>query len=129
MLGATCTEWRDGYARFDAGMRPGLLNRQGVLQGGLIATLLDAACGYAGLYAPDPAQALHGLTLSLTCNYLDRGMGERIAAKGWLERKGGAIYFSRGELWMDDRVLVATAQGVFKYTAGPVAGAALPAQA
>jgi acyl-coenzyme A thioesterase PaaI-like protein len=115
-LGARRTEWRDGYAQFEASMAPALLNRQGVLQGGLIATLLDAACGYAGLYTPDLAPPLHGLTLSLTCNFLDRGLGERIAARGWLERRGGSIYFSRGELWVDERILVATAQGTFKYS-------------
>lgn len=119
LLGARRTEWRDGYAEFEVQVRPALLNRQGVLQGGLIATLLDAACGYAGLYAPDTAQPLHGLTLSLTCNFLDRGKGERILARGWLERRGGSIYFSRGELWVDESILVATAQGAFKYTRPP----------
>lgn len=116
LLGARRTAWRDGFAQFEVDVQPALLNRQGVLHGGLIATLLDAACGYAGLYAPDPAQPLHGLTLSLNCSFLDRGQGARAVARGWLERRGGSIYFSRGELWVDDRVLVATAQGTFKYT-------------
>lgn len=116
LLGARRTAWRDGFAQFEVDIVPALLNRQGVLHGGVIATLLDAACGYAGLYAPDQAQPLHGLTLSLTCSFLDRGKGERIAARGWIERRGGGIYFSRGELWVDERILVATAQGTFKYT-------------
>jgi acyl-coenzyme A thioesterase PaaI-like protein len=119
LLGARRTHWRDGYAQFEAEVRPVLLNRQGVLQGGLIATLLDAACGYAGLYSPDPDRPVHGLTLSLTCNYLDRGVGELIMAKGFLERKGSSVYFARGEVWVDGTLLVATAQGTFKYTAAP----------
>ena len=80
LLGARRTEWRDGYAQFELRMHAALLNRQGVLQGGLIATLLDAACGYAGLYVAAPAEPQHGLTLSLTCSFLDRGRGERIVA-------------------------------------------------
>jgi acyl-coenzyme A thioesterase PaaI-like protein len=89
-----------------------------VVQGGLIATLLDVACGYAGLYSADPERPVHGLTLSLTCNFLDRGLGDIIVAKGFVERKGGSIYFARGEAWMDSTLLVATAQGTFKYTNG-----------
>jgi uncharacterized protein (TIGR00369 family) len=117
-LGVTRTAWRDGYVQFETRVRPLMLNRQGVVQGGLIATLLDVACGYAGLYSADPDCPVHGLTLSLTCNFLDRGLGDIIVAKGFVERKGGSIYFARGEAWMDSTLLVATAQGTFKYT-GP----------
>lgn len=115
LLGVTRTAWREDYAEFQAPMRAALLNRQGVLQGGMIATLLDVACGYSGLYSADPERPVHGLTLSLTCNFLERGVGETIVAKGFVERRGGSIYFARGEVWMDSRILIATAQGTFKH--------------
>lgn len=114
-LGATQTAWRDGYAEFQVRVRPFLLNRQGVVQGGVIATLLDVACGYSGLYSDDPERPVHGLTLSLTCNFLERGVGETIVAKGFMERRGSSIYFARGEVWMDSTTLIATAQGTFKH--------------
>jgi acyl-coenzyme A thioesterase PaaI-like protein len=53
-LGMTRSDWREGYAEFRLDLQPELLNRQRVLQGGVVATLLDAACGYAGLYSADP---------------------------------------------------------------------------
>jgi len=113
-LGATLTAGRDGFAEIAMPIGATHLNRQRVLQGGAVATLLDAACGYAGLYSPAD-EAIHGFTLSLTINYLDRGVGRQVTAKGILERKGKSIYFCRGEAWVDDRILIATAQGTFKY--------------
>src|SRR5690242_4286133 len=86
-LGATFTEWRAGYAEFTMLIHAGHLNRQRILQGGAIATLLDAACGYAGLFTTGTAP-VHGFTLSLTVNYLDRGIGDKVVAKGFLERQG-----------------------------------------
>jgi acyl-coenzyme A thioesterase PaaI-like protein len=121
-LGMRRTHWHEGYVQFEAPVRPFLLNRQGVVQGGLIATMLDVACGYAGLYSPDPEHPVHGLTLSLNCNFLDRGLGEVIIAKGFVERKGGSIYFARGEAWMDSSILIATAQGTFKYSSRATGG-------
>lgn len=96
--------------------KEGKLNRQGVLQGGAIATLLDAAAGYAGIFAESGAPARHAFTLSLTTNYLDKGLGESVTAKGFLERGGRSIFFSRGEAWVDGKLLIASAQGTFKYS-------------
>lgn len=113
-LGATLTEWRAGHAEFTMPIQAGHLNRQRILQGGAIATLLDAACGYSGLFTTD-ATPIHGFTLSLTINYLDRGIGETVVAKGFLERQGRSVYFARGEAWVDNRLMIASAQGTFKY--------------
>jgi uncharacterized protein (TIGR00369 family) len=115
-LGVHLTQWREGYAELQMSIDGSKLNRQGVLQGGAIATLLDAAAGYAGLYVPPGQPARHGFTLSLTTNYLDKGLGAWVTAKGFLERSGRSIFFSRAEAWVDGRLLIASAQGTFKYT-------------
>jgi uncharacterized protein (TIGR00369 family) len=113
-LDARHVGWKEGYAEFRMPIQPKHLNRRGVLQGGVVATLLDAACGYSGLYAPEDEPARHGFTLSLTVNYLDTGLGESVTAKGFIERQGRSIFFSRGEAWVDDKILIASAQGTFK---------------
>lgn len=115
-LGVSIAQWREGYVELLMPIDGSKLNRQGVLQGGAIATLLDAAAGYAGLYAEPGAPSRHGFTLSLTTNYLDKGLGEFVRAKGLLERGGRSIFFSRAEAWVDDRLLIASAQGTFKYS-------------
>jgi uncharacterized protein (TIGR00369 family) len=115
-LGVSVADWREGYVELLMAIDGSKLNRQGVLQGGAIATLLDAACGYAGLFAEPGQPARHGFTLSLTTNYLDKGLGQFVRAKGFLERGGRSIFFARAEAWVDDRFLIASAQGTFKYS-------------
>src|SRR6202008_2514487 len=110
-LGVSVAQWREGYAELVMPIEASKLNRQGVLQGGAIATLLDAAAGYAGLFAPVGDPPRHGFTLSLTTNYLDKGLGQFVRTKGFLERGGRSIFFARAEAWVDDRLLIASAQG------------------
>jgi uncharacterized protein (TIGR00369 family) len=114
-LGVTLTTWRDGYAEMRLPLKPALLNRSGVVQGGVLCTLLDAVAGYSGLYAPPEDEIKHGVTLSLTSNFLSNGVGSALTAKGTLEKKGRKIYFSRAEVWLDDDLLVATAIGTFRF--------------
>ena len=115
-LGVQLAVWRAGYVELTMPIDGSKLNRQGVLQGGAVATMLDAAAGYAGIFSEPGEPALHAFTLSLTTSFLDRGIGQRVTAKGMLERKGKSIYFARAEAWVDDRLLIATAQGTFKYS-------------
>jgi acyl-coenzyme A thioesterase PaaI-like protein len=48
-LGIELVDVAPGRAAFRIELEQRHLNRQGSLQGGVAATLLDAACGYAGL--------------------------------------------------------------------------------
>lgn len=121
-IGAKLVEWRDDYVELDLAISPMLLNRTGVVQGGVMCTILDAAAGYAGLYAAPGMPAVHGVTLSLTTNFLFNGLGETLTCKGFLERKGGRVFFSRAELWLDQETLVATAVGTFRYQGSPAEG-------
>lgn len=114
-LGVSLTDWRSDYAEMTLQASPNHLNRIGRIQGGLMCTLLDAVCGYSGLYVPEGQPALRNVTLSLTTNFLDTGEGQRLVAKGFVERKGRSVYFSRGEVWLDERLLLASAVGTFKY--------------
>ena len=80
-----------------------------------MCTLLDAVCGYAGLYVPPGEPPLRNVSLSLTTNFISSGEGSALIAKGFVERKGRSIFFSRGEIWLDSSLLLATGVGTFKY--------------
>ncbi len=114
-IGVTITNWRDQHVELALPIVPTMLNRSDVVHGGAICTLLDAATGYAGLYSPPGTVPLHAVTLSLTSNFLDNGVGKFLTAKGRVERRGQSIYFSRAEVWLDDELLVATAVATMKY--------------
>ena len=89
-------------------------NRQGALHGGLTATLMDAACGYAGLHAPEGEPQIHGLTAMLNICYLAPAFDGEVTALGRVRRGGKSLYFAEAELHSAQGVLPATAQGTFK---------------
>lgn len=114
-LGVTLAHWQPDYAEMKLEVAENHKNRIGRIQGGLMCTLLDAVCGYAGLYVAPGEQPLKNVTLSLTTNFLSSGEGNVLIAKGFVERKGRSIYFARGEVWLDSSLLLSTGVGTFKY--------------
>ncbi|BFG81676.1 hypothetical protein PTKU46_97100 [Paraburkholderia terrae] len=88
-LGARLSVWCDGYAELTMPIDATKLYRQRVLQGGAIATLQDAATGYAGIFSMPGEVERHAFTLSLTTNFLDKGQGHHVKAIGTLERTEG----------------------------------------
>src|SRR5262249_33196785 len=117
-LGARLVSWEEGRARIELELSERHLNRQRSLQGGVMATLLDAACGYAGLYSADGSATRHAVTLQLSIAYLDKCRCGTVIAEGTVERASKRVYFSRAELRLAGEKTLATAQGVFKYTHG-----------
>jgi uncharacterized protein (TIGR00369 family) len=114
-LGVRITGWSEGRVTLELPLLPTMLNRSGVVHGGTICALLDAATGYAGLYAPADATPRHAVTLSLTTNFLANGTGRILTATGEVERSGKSIFFSRAEAWLDGGLLVATGVATMKY--------------
>lgn len=115
-LGVMLTEWSPEYVEMRLPITPTLSNRTGRVQGGVHCALLDAVAGYSGLYALPNEPPVQSVTLSLTTNFINSGDGDVLVAKGYLERRGRSIYFARGEVWLDDSLLLAAAVGTFKYS-------------
>jgi uncharacterized protein (TIGR00369 family) len=113
-LGIELMAWREGYCELQLTLADRHLNRRGRLQGGVTATLLDAACGYAGLLQPGQADPGDAATITLSVNYLAKLSQGRIRAVARVTGSGRSIFFSSGELFAEDGTLAATAQGSFK---------------
>ena len=114
-MGVRITDWHEGRVELALPVGPNMLNRSGVVHGGTICALLDAATGYSGLYSPDKEKVLHAVTLSLTTNFLANGVGRMLVATGMVERRGRSIFYSRGEVWLDGTMLVATGMATMKF--------------
>lgn len=113
-LGIRLASVGDGHCVFELDLEPRHLNRQGSVQGGVIATMLDAACGYAGLpVGPDGALG-HAATAMLSISYLSKASAGRLRAMASVTRAGNSLYFASAQLTSDAGVLIATAQGAFK---------------
>lgn len=116
MLGASLQSWRPDLAVFQLDINAGHLNRQGTLQGGVISTLLDAACGYSGLYTEPDDVPRHASTLSLTINFVSKVEFGIVTARGTRTGGGRKIFFASGELHSESGELIANAVGTFKYS-------------
>jgi uncharacterized protein (TIGR00369 family) len=119
LIGYRLVAWRENYAEVELELGPQHLNGHGIPHGGLIMTLLDSACGYAGVYCAVPGNVRHAVTLSLTTQFVGqaRGFG-RITAIGRKTGGGRHIYFTSGEIRDADGRLIAQASGTFRYRKG-----------
>jgi len=117
-MGYDLTAWETDFARVELPLGPHVMNRQGLPHGGLHATLLDTAMGFAGCFTGDPDRRQMALTLSLTVNFLGQAQGCRLIAEARRTGGGKSTYFAEATVRDDTGALVATATGVFRYRRG-----------
>jgi uncharacterized protein (TIGR00369 family) len=116
LIGYRLTAWRQDEAEisFEADARH--MNRSGLLHGGVLATAIDAACGFAGCYEPPPGQGRRALTLSLSTQFIGPvPLGTRLTASARRSGGGRTIFFASCEVRDTEGRLVATGSGTFKY--------------
>ena len=117
-LGYALTDWGPDMAVVEMPLHPHIANRQGLPHGGVHATLLDTAMGYAGCFTGDPGIKQMALTLSLNVNYLSRPEGTRLIASARRTGGGRSTFFAEGEVRDETGAVLATATGVFRYRKG-----------
>lgn len=113
-LGFELVEWSEGHAVMEMDIKAMHLNRSGVLHGGVMATILDAVCGFCGVWRPEGEERALALTLTFSTNFMGQAREGRIRAVA--ERKGGGrkIFFSRGEVFGPDGSILAMAEGSYR---------------
>ena len=86
-------------------------NRRGLVQGGLLMTFADRACGMAARFASGrPTMA----TVQLDVHFVDSGkIGETLMTRPRVIRTTRSLIFVTAEVKANDRTIV-TANGVFK---------------
>ena len=96
----------------------GLLNRSGVVHGGVLATLLDHAGGLSGMHCTVPGNRRYGMTLSLTAHYLKQGKAGKVSAIGQRVSGGRKIFYARSEVIAEDGEILASGSSVHRYRSG-----------
>jgi uncharacterized protein (TIGR00369 family) len=124
----TLEEWRDGYVRIALVLRRHHLNRAGVVHGGVLATLLDHAGGFCGLYCSVPGNRRYGMTLSLTSSFLSQSRTGVLMTTGERVSGGNKIYFAKTEVRTDAGIIVATGSSVHRYRSGSESHEGVPAK-
>jgi uncharacterized protein (TIGR00369 family) len=101
-----------------------LTQQDGYLHAGVVAGVVDSACGYAALTTMDPDAEV--LTVEFKINLLAPAAGERLVARGRVLRPGRTLTVCRGEaITIDDgqekHVATLTTTMIARF-AGPAGG-------
>ncbi|ESR23354.1 PaaI family thioesterase [Lutibaculum baratangense] len=107
-------EWTDGRAVVVMEIGPQHLNRRKVVHGGVLASLIDTACGFSGGYAETPGEQPAVATVTLTTSFLAPAVKGPLRAVGARSGGGRRIYFARAEIFDGDGTLVAHGEGSFR---------------
>ena len=99
-LGAELTRVEPGAVEITLPFRADLTQQHGFLHAGIVATILDSACGYAA-FSLMPADAAV-LTAEYKINLLRPAAGERFAARGRVVRPGKTLTVCAGEVFAVD---------------------------
>lgn len=106
------------HALITVDISPQLCNRTGLVHGGVVMAMMDAAGCWAAVpwNAPSPEAA----TASFSCNFL-RGVNVNTAstlyAKAEIVKRGKALYFANVVVHAgEDGPIIATGQGVYSFS-------------
>jgi uncharacterized protein (TIGR00369 family) len=113
-LGFRLAEWTDGRAVIEMPVRPPHLNRSGILHGGVLFTLLDAACGFVGVWTPPGEPIRRALTLSFSANFLGQARDGVVRATAIRKGGGRRVFFATGEVHGPDGTLLAMGEGSYR---------------
>jgi uncharacterized protein (TIGR00369 family) len=114
ILGFRIAEWRDGFARVEVDLLEHHLNRSGVVHGGVLAALLDATCGYTGVYPTEPDKLRRAVTLSMTMSDVSQAKEGTIACTAHRRGGGNTIFMANGEVTGPDGAVLAIGEGVYR---------------
>lgn len=114
-LGFRLVDWSETHAVLEVTVRPDLLNRSEILHGGVVATLIDAAGGFAGGYTGKPGTGRLVLTLSLTTSFIGQTSGGVVRATARKRGGGRRIFASTIEVTDEAGQIIAVGEGTYRY--------------
>jgi uncharacterized protein (TIGR00369 family) len=95
-IGAELTRLRPGEAEISLLYRDDLTQQHGFVHAGIIATIVDTACGYAAFSLMPADMAV--LTVEYKINLLSPAVGEHFLARGRVLRPGKTLSVCTGEV-------------------------------
>jgi acyl-CoA thioesterase len=112
LIGLQLEELRPGYSRFRLPIKEGLLNVSGIVHGGALASIADAAMGVALATLLDPLTH-RPITVEMKVNYLAPVRSGALIAEGRVSQKGSTITVTQAEVRDEGGQLTALAMGTF----------------
>ena len=118
LLGFRIAHWQEDRVVLELTLEPHHLNRSGVVHGGVLASLADAAGGFAGCFCAVAGNVRRALTLSMTTNFTGQSKSGTIKVVGVKKAGGRKIFFASVEIFNSEDELIALAEGTYRYRSG-----------
>lgn len=115
LVGYDVADWGPGHAALSINLHDDHGNRHGYAHGGLLMTLLDAACTRAGAIDPDTGDIRRTATVSLTTNFVAPAKDCLLRVTGRKTGGGRKIFFAAAEVIDEDGKLIANAVATCRY--------------
>ena len=128
LLGYRILEWGPGRCRLEADITPTLLNRSGIVHGGVLAAIIDSAGGHAGTWCAVEGNVRRCVTVSLTVSYAGQARSGKLIADGRVRGGGRSIYFASTEIRDGRGALLAFGDATYKYRRGSDRPEGVPAE-
>jgi uncharacterized protein (TIGR00369 family) len=120
LIGYELIEKAKDFAKLRQVIGPQHLNRMQVPHGGVLATLLDSATGFAVAFADGPERVLRAVTVTLNMQFVGQAKaGDTVYAVGRRTGGGKTIAFASGELHNQDGALVARCDATYRFLDRP----------
>ena len=103
-LGAVLESIESGTVTISCGFEEGLTQQHGLFHGGVVASLIDVACGYAALSVmPDDREVL---TVEFKVHFLKPAKTDRVIAVGRVVQAGRTLTVCEGSVFDATRTRV-----------------------
>ena len=111
LIGYEITDWGPGFAVIELELKDEHCNRHGNPHGGVLMTLLDAACTRAGTVGPETHEIGRAATISVSTNFI---VWRRAASCGSRARRPEAavVFFSPRPMPMTKKATLSPRQSV-----------------
>ena len=103
-IGAVLESVESGSVTISCGFEEGLTQQHGLFHGGVVASLVDVACGYAALSVmPDDREVL---TVEFKIHFLKPAKADRVIAVGQVVQAGRTLTVCEGSVFDATRTRV-----------------------
>ncbi len=104
------------FARLQLLIKPHHLNRMEVPHGGVMATLIDTATGFAVGYAAGPERVLRAVTVSMNVQFMGQGkVGEVVTVEGQRIGGGKTVAFAKADVKNSAGQILARGDAVYRF--------------
>lgn len=116
LIGYRLIDKAKDFARLSLLIEPRHLNRMEVPHGGVMATLLDSATGFAVAFAGGPDRVLRAVTLSMNIQFIGQGkVGETVIVDGHRVGGGKTVAFAKAEVRSEAGQTLARGDAVYRF--------------